>query len=185
MNQPSYLVARWPHGWTLNAPPLKSGVPISALNEVMPLFERGSVMDPGISHHLRTSGHPEVIEAIATPEEAALWREEIQEILKTCDPEEVWWRGTDTGTSSAAIFSVFCHPKWRAEAKDRGRGSWPRDSADLGRCLRLLALFPEWEKNLSKVAEAYPDNAWPKIIAQWDTLKSVTPQEQSKILRDI
>jgi len=181
--QPLYTIERWPHGWTLSGE--RHAIPITDLNEALPLFPKGAVMDGGIAHHLRLCGHPKVCQAIATPKDADKWRKEIHDRLLLFLPEERWWYGTDTGTSSAAIFSVFCKPQMSREARDYSRSNTPQDAADLGRCTKMLALFPQWEEHLHKVAETFPNTAWPEIIRQWEKLTKASPEAQTKLLREI
>ena len=66
----------------------------------------------------------------------------------------------------------------------KGQRSTPRDSADLGRCLRLLEVMPEWRGRLNVVAEAYPETAWPEIIAAWEELEHADPRYQNATLNE-
>ena len=180
---PLYSIERMPLGWLVCGQSGQSGIPISALNECLPAFPKDGVIDPGIVHHFRQTGKDNARLCIVTKENGVLWRQEIEASLANCEPEKRWWFGTDVGRSSAAIFAVFCKSfSFRVEALDYGKGSTPQDAADFGRCRWLLDRFPEWRAKLSRVAEAYPDTAWPKIISHWPELESTTPEQQNKIL---
>ena len=185
MKQPRYLVAVWPHGWTLNAPPHLGAIPLAAIHEMTPLFPDGSVIDPGICHHLKESGHPETIVCVATPEGQSLWRNEIEAEMQHFEPQERWWRGVDVGASAACIFSVFCHPHLKGRADEVGkRGPTPQDADDLGRCIRLLNIFPQWREEMQKVAAAFPDGAWPALVAKWHELEAADSAAQNSLLRE-
>jgi hypothetical protein len=81
--------------------------------------------------------------------------------------EQLWWLcGNDTGVSSATIWAVMT-----GEQPGRyGYADRPHDPGDLGRCIRLLDLFPEWRARLPEVAEAYP--AWTDLVAEWRALEA-------------
>ena len=159
---------------------------MNALSECYPMFPKKAVMDCGIGHHLNTNNRRlnVVVAAIATPAEADAWRAEIADSLKSLDPQDRWWRGCGVGMSSAAIFHSFCRDDLKREAGEYAKQSVPQDAADLGRCLRLLAAFPEWRLRLNEVATRYADTAWPKIAARWSELEAATPARQTEILRE-
>lgn len=71
-----------------------------------------------------------------------------------------WMGGRDTGMSSKAIAMHMSTGKCD--------GSYPYDPADLGRCLRLLALFPEWNARMGEMA-AY-GRAWPAMADRWSEM---------------
>jgi hypothetical protein len=58
-----------------------------------------------------------------------------------------WMTSGDTGVSSQSIAAHMT-------GGNRGRWGWghPHDPDDLGRCLRLLALFPEWAPRIGEMA---------------------------------
>lgn len=60
-----------------------------------------------------------------------------------------WLFGDDTGTSSKTLCAHMLGIK-------DVRNSVPSDSADRGRCIRLLQLIPEWQPRLDEMA-ALPD----------------------------
>jgi len=179
-----YILERWDHGWLLCPPATSNGVPVTALQEVMPLMAAGAVMNTGIAHHYSASGK-RVTFCMGDPEELKKWESDIKVSLAGCDPQEQWWRGVDVGTSSAAMFAALTTSPFKDAAEEFGRGSTPHDAGDLGRCLGLLRLFPEWKARLPEVAEAYPDTKWPGIVENWETLESAEPREQRRILDEI
>jgi len=86
-----------------------------------------------------------------------------------------WVCGTDTGISSKTIFRVLM-----GEETQPGQvmGRWgeseadvPHDSADFGRCFRLLKKIPEWRERLSEVAIVFP--AWSPFVREWEHLEAL------------
>lgn len=101
--------------------------------------------------------------------------------------EMAWLMGTDTGSSSVAMFAALAPEERDAKAAEHrmesrdGWGSYPVDPADLGRCIRLLDKFPEWRNRLRDVAERYEDiPAWPALIEHWDELEVAYHEELKK-----
>ena len=186
-----YKIIRHEHGWLLCSAAGKEGVPCNALQECMPMFPKDSVIETGIAHHYNVCDNPggKVVFAITTPSEAEKWKKEIDEELSALHPTTRWWYGTDVGMSSSVIFSVlslrYGYDGLASIAKEFGKGYVPRDSDDFGRCLRLLEKFPDWERDLNKVAEAYQDTAWPKIVERWQELKTSGRLRQNEILSEI
>ena len=79
-----------------------------------------------------------------------------------------WLLGQDTGASSHCL----CATMLDLPARDN---SWPRDGGDLGRCLRLLDLIPEWKPRL---AEMRPHCAqWSSLIDIWPRLEALFREE--------
>lgn len=76
-----------------------------------------------------------------------------------------WLASDDTGTSSMNIMLWLA-----AKVKPAGwaSNSPPSDPSDLGRCLRLLAIMPEWEGRISEMAEL--GGMWPTYVKHWDAL---------------
>ena len=149
------------------------------------MFKQDSVMNAGIAHHFNTSGyHKEVVAVVVTPEESDAWEKEIADKLKDRDPQARWWLGTDVGTSSVAIFAVLCREGLQRECNNYGRRATPQDSADFGRCKRLLDAIPEWRSRLVEVSAKYADTAWPKIILRWLELEAAEPKRVTEILRE-
>lgn len=92
----------------------------------------------------------------------------LADALKRPEPSEdmierlsAWWRSWDTGLSSEAI-ALFLGMGVKS-------GHTPSDSADLGRCLRLLGKVPEWQARFSEMRNA--GGAWPFIVDRWDELE--------------
>lgn len=79
-----------------------------------------------------------------------------------------WILNDDTGISSKTIWAVMMN----ADYPDH---DIPWDVADIGRCLRLLALMPEWADRLAEVAAAYP--YWAPVIAAWGELQALYEKE--------
>jgi hypothetical protein len=71
-----------------------------------------------------------------------------------------WMAGHDTGSSSKAI----------AVHMTTGScdGSYPYVPSDLGRCLRLLELFPEWKPRIGEMARY--GKVWAAYIDRWDEI---------------
>lgn len=181
MNAIRYTIEVWPHGWTLSG---QNGIPASALGDCIKLFPKSAVIDNGIASHLRRTGHPNVVMTIGIPNELKLWRAEIVASLADMPKLTQWWLGVDVGLSSAAIFAVFSSLH-QSDAANFSNGAVPLDSADFGRCMRLIEKFPEWRDHLNKVADAYPETKWPSIVARWDELEKLDAPAVTKILASI
>lgn len=78
-----------------------------------------------------------------------------------------WFSGRDTGSSSKAI---ACHM-----AGGTCDGSSPSDPADLGRCLRLLEIFPEWKPRIKEMM-GY-GGEWLGLAPHWDELEKSMADE--------
>lgn len=76
-----------------------------------------------------------------------------------------WLSSGDTGTSSRAIFTRMLG------ATETGWDTYPRDPADLGRCLRLLALAPEWAARIGEMADV--GHVWASLVGRWDELRQL------------
>ena len=180
-----YTLERWTHGLLICSPENKTGIPMFALGEVLPMLGTNAMIASGIAHHYKASGRLEVVACLGEVDKIKEWENEINESLKHCEPETKWWLGTDVGTSSATIFSVLATGRFKEQAKELGRGSTPRDAGDFGRCHRLLATFPEWKSRLSEVALAYPSTNWGKITETWNVIEAADPDQQNEILRQM
>lgn len=77
-----------------------------------------------------------------------------------------WLLGRDTGSSSMAIFAHMVG----FNSPPGGRRWWdaPSDPSDLGRCLRLLDLFPEWKPRMPEMANRSP--YWAELIKHWEEI---------------
>lgn len=73
-----------------------------------------------------------------------------------------WLAGRDTGISSKAI---MIHMLDGAPEEH----SYPSDPADLGRCLRLLALIPEWRGRILEMSAV--GCVWAGLARRWDDLE--------------
>ena len=82
-----------------------------------------------------------------------------------------WIVGRDTGMSSKAIWAHMMG------AGEPGFGGWayPSDPSDLGRCLRLLRVVPEWQVRMPEMAKRSP--AWGRLIARWDEIVACMEDE--------
>jgi hypothetical protein len=76
-----------------------------------------------------------------------------------------WASGDDTGVSSKAILKVmtgqtisddYCHP---------------HDSQDLGRCVRLLDIIPEWRPRIGEMSNV--SDEWAALSAVWPELEAL------------
>ncbi len=74
-----------------------------------------------------------------------------------------WSVGDDTGSSSKAIVAYMTGSKPRDAAH-----SYPSDAGDLGRCLRLLDLIPEWKPRMVQMGELSPQ--WAALVDHWEEL---------------
>lgn len=87
-----------------------------------------------------------------------------------------WITDTDTGVSSKVIWATMlgvpCEP-WA--------GNHPLDPDDLGRCLRLLSLFPEWRARLDEMAAVSPQ--WAALVREWPALEALWKEEGDGTLR--
>lgn len=79
-----------------------------------------------------------------------------------------WAGGRGTGASSKAIWSHMLTGKCD--------GSYPRDGDDLGRCVRLLDLIPEWKSRIGEMARY--GGAWIGLVDQWDALVKLHAAEK-------
>jgi len=167
MTSPRYTIEVWPHGWTVSGE--RGGIPLTALHESLGLFPKSSLMDPGIAHHLKHVADSRIVVALGIPKELDRWRAEITISLSQQPALTRWWHGLDVGRSSATIFSSFSGLH-QSQAREFSGRSVPQDTADFGRCLRLLDLFPDWKSNLHVVSEAFPATSWPSLVDRWQDL---------------
>lgn len=81
-----------------------------------------------------------------------------------------WFIGDDTGLSSKSIAAHMC-------GVDVGKyiDYPPADPADLGRCLRLLELFPEWKQRMPEMASVSKN--WAKVIPHWNAAAAMMEEE--------
>lgn len=85
-----------------------------------------------------------------------------------------WLRGIDTGISSKAIVAVM-----EGVPPEVLNGGWglkhPLDPADFGRCLRLLAIWPDYRPRLHEMAAVSPQ--WRVLVNHWDELEALYNEE--------
>jgi hypothetical protein len=76
-----------------------------------------------------------------------------------------WIVGSDTGTSSKAIWA---HMMGATKTPGHCGWSYPSDSDDFGRCARLLRLVPAWRARTGEMSPRSPQ--WAALAAHWDEL---------------
>lgn len=76
-----------------------------------------------------------------------------------------WSTGGDTGSSSKMILRVM------TGHKPNDTFAHPHDFYDLGRCLRLLALIPEWRPRIGEMAPVSKE--WAALAAIWPELEAL------------
>lgn len=79
-----------------------------------------------------------------------------------------WMAGDDTGMSSKAIWAHM-------NGVVKNYYQHPGDPADLGRCLRLLKLIPEWKPRIFEMSKHSKE--WAVLTAHWDELEHMMDQE--------
>jgi hypothetical protein len=77
------------------------------------------------------------------------------------------WLCGDTGSSSKAILT---HMMGNVSS-----GEYPLDAGDLGRCLRLLRIIPEWKPRIGEMATY--GGAWIEIAERWAELEQSMLEE--------
>lgn len=75
-----------------------------------------------------------------------------------------WLLSRDTGLSSIAIVAFM-------EGAGDGKYSHPLDPDDLGRCIRLLSLAPEYRARLEEMKAASPQ--WAVLIEHWAEIEKL------------
>jgi hypothetical protein len=82
-----------------------------------------------------------------------------------------WITSDGTGISSCAIVAIMMG----ADPAKMGRKDAPRDPADLGRCLRLLELIPEWKPRMHEMAKL--GGRWPAAVKCWEEISACMDAE--------
>jgi len=80
-----------------------------------------------------------------------------------------WLLGHDTGSSSQALCAYMLN------AVKPANYAYPSDGGDLGRCLRLLELIPEWKPRIPEMAAHGP--YWAALVARWSELTASLAEE--------
>jgi hypothetical protein len=81
-----------------------------------------------------------------------------------------WIVGGDVGQSSKTIWAAMLGIDLGEDGANH-----PHDPADLGRCLRLLELMPEWTPRLPELAALDP--CWHALVEHWNDLSSSMEDE--------
>lgn len=96
--------------------------------------------------------------------------------MTTIEERATAWRaGRDTGSSSKTLWSVMMGepPRHRDH---------PMDGGDLGRCLRLLDLIPEWKPRLPEMAAV--SLYWAALVKDWADLERLSKLTAPSPLRN-
>ena len=86
----------------------------------------------------------------------------------------MWLGGPDTGQSSKAIVSWMERDVTLA-ATMGNRLEYPRDPADLGRCIRLMDIEPSYRARIREMADASPQ--WAALVFHWNELEALYREE--------
>jgi hypothetical protein len=170
-----YRVVHVPHGTLVFGP-----LPVLDLPALQRLARsRGyTILDLGIAAAL------DATMAFTSRRKSKLWRAEVDAAARKAagdDTELAWTLGTDTGTSAMTILLVLGESvaaRERVACRLGDHPGTPHDADDLGRCIRLLDLFPAWRGRLVEVAAAHP--AWAPLVGAWDELAALYRQEAPK-----
>lgn len=81
-----------------------------------------------------------------------------------------WVTSGDTGMSSQAIWAHMVGVPQEEDLAD-----FPRDPADLGRCVRLLDKVPAWRLRMHEMAAYGPE--WAALVRRWDELETLLRSE--------
>lgn len=93
--------------------------------------------------------------------------------LKTIDQRLItWFLSGDSGVSSETIVAVMTGNTIKGT-----RVGYPRDSSDLGRCLRLLGRVPEFRDRLSELSKVSP--CWGGLAKHWQLLEGLYATEEA------
>ena len=88
--------------------------------------------------------------------------------MKTVEQRIIpWFLSGDTGLSSKTICAHMMGIPYEGDA--------PSDTSDLGRCIRLLELVPEWKPRIKEMAQHGP--AWAGLIGQWEHIVGLYKNE--------
>jgi hypothetical protein len=83
-----------------------------------------------------------------------------------------WWRSCDTGLSSKYIAAVFCGIPAMQQITEVAA---PRDTSDVGRCVRLLDLAAanglDWRVRIGSLATGHGDR-WAALAPRWAEIEA-------------
>lgn len=106
-------------------------------------------------------------ELLAERDQLAAALEAAREDVSIARRALLWLAGGDSGMSSEAI----CYHMLGMKSD----GRFPLDPSDLGRCLRLLELFPEWKPRMGEMARYSAQ--WAALVERWDELAEMMADE--------
>ena len=100
-----------------------------------------------------------------------------QHVNATCRTASDWPTCRDTGMSSEAIFTQMTGKNPNGNRAIQDRTDYPRDPADLGRCLRLLAApwASGWRERLQEMARH--GGEWARLSESWGELEAMYHEE--------
>jgi len=109
--------------------------------------------------------------------------EEFEQLHAHCKPRDIvdvtkakptglreWENSWHVGVSSATIFRVLAG-RWPAGFSSTFGMDAPHDCDDMGRCVRLLDIMPEWRARLDEVGRACP--AFAPLVPEWHQLETL------------
>jgi hypothetical protein len=155
------------------------------MNSAQPRFRTGpddfSIMQKVSEIGFGWERHPDAALIAAAPDLARLVLAQADELAslrmelanlrsgQVDRPILTWMAGTDSGASSESLAS--CHLGLTP------RFGWmePADSADFGRCYRLLVRFPEVRSCVDKLAQKH--TGWAKLAPIWDELMQMARED--------
>ena len=81
-----------------------------------------------------------------------------------------WLASGDTGLSSRSILAHMEHDL-SVYAMNRNEVHYPRDPADLGRCIRLMDIEPSFRVRIAEMGRYGPE--WKALTEHWSELESL------------
>jgi len=80
----------------------------------------------------------------------------------------IWLQGQDTGISSKAIMEMMlgAQPHWK---------TYPRDSWDFNRCVRLMEKIPAWRTRITEMSKV--GYVWAALVENWNELEALYQAE--------
>jgi hypothetical protein len=85
-----------------------------------------------------------------------------------------WLAGRDTGMSSRAILAHMARDLTVA-AMNGNEMAYPRDPSDLGRCIRLMDIEPNFRLRIAEMA--HYSGEWARLSAHWSELEALYQEE--------